>query len=150
MSPNYNNSVSAYDLYCPDGFVFPENPYSKYNKWVANSSCAESCLAPVYTKATYAARKDMITLFSWFGAISIGILIVTHLKEGKALGYLTRCTLYYASILSLTFIIAGNFTLEQQFCYDNSSTITQNNGFTFCAFQAVVCCYSGVGIVMVW
>ena len=92
----------------------------------------------------------MTSLLSWIGFICICFLVITHKKEGRSLSFLTRWKLFYTGLLSLTFMIAGQFTLENQYCHDNSTTITQSDGFTFCAFEACICCYTGVGIVMAW
>ena len=149
MSSSFNNT-NVYDLWCPEGFVFPDDPSNPLNEWITNSSCAVACMKPMYTDATYNSRQNVLSLLSWIGALSICALLITHYKQGKALGCLTLCKLFYAGLLSLTFIIAGQYPLEDQYCHDNSTTVSQSDGLTFCAFEALVCCYTGVGIVVAW
>ena len=146
---NYSNS-SVYDLWCPEGFVFPDDPSNPLNEWVTNSSCAVACIKPVYTQATYSTRQKEYSLMSWIGAISVVLLLVTHLRDGKSLSYLTLCTLFLTFVNSLMFVVAGQTKIEKQFCLDNSVTITQSDGITFCSVESVVCCYTGVGIVIAW
>ena len=138
---------TAYELWCPEGFVFPDDPSNPLNQWVTNSSCAAACIS---SKPVQIAQQKEITLLSWIGAISIGLLLLTHLKDGKSLSYLTVCTLYYTGVLSLMFIFAGSISVEKTYCHDNSITMSQDDGFTFCAFQACICCYTGIGVVMSW
>ena len=145
-----NSNSSAYDLWCPEGFVFPDDPGNPLNEWVTNSSCAVACLKPIYTQATYLAQQKEVTLLSAIGAISVVLLLITHFRDGKSLSYLTLCTLYYTGLLSVMFVIAGGYSVEETYCHDNSIPKSQSDGITFCAFQALVCGYTGVGIVLAW
>ena len=137
-----SNSTASW---CPEGFVFPAHPNNSLVEWVANTSCAVGCISPLFSRSTWEAKQHDIVVACWIGLFAMVLLLATHLRQGK-ITHLIMCVLYYCFVLVISFIALSYYSIEDVFCYDNSIPMSMADGLTLCAYEGLMCIYTGIGL----
>ena len=149
MPGSIQYNTSGLEDNCPDGFVLPDNPGDPDVEWISGTSCAVAC-ADNITFNTEMFFTFIVVLSELLIIFLILTFISSSMLDKKRVNYMTVSSIGF-SLFSTTVMCINTWEpLDKKFCRDNATGLTQDDGLSFCVFQAAVIPYCGLAMVICW